>query len=133
VRPWGRRTSQGTLPESARSMGERGPMTAISTVAVVEACVALLLCDVSLLSTTGVSTCGATGKPRAELGDVVRTPVVVRPSKRSYLGAKGPSDDGCAEPRLNTSGVVPAGITAPRGVRSRGRGLSKGEYEGLDT
>jgi hypothetical protein len=118
VRPWGRRTSRGTLPESARSMGKRGPMTAISTVAVVEACVA--------------STCGATGKPRAELGDVVRTPVVVRPSKHSCLGAKSPSGNGCAEPRLNASGVIPAGITTPRGVHSRGHGLSKGEYEGLD-
>jgi hypothetical protein len=124
--------SRGTLPESARSMGERGPMTAISMVAIVEACMASSSCDVSLLSMTGASTCGATGKPRAELGDVVRTPVVVRPSKCSYLGAKGPSGDGCAELWLNASGVIPAGITAPRGVHSRGHGLSKGEYKGLD-
>jgi hypothetical protein len=107
-------------------------MTAVSTVAVVEACVASSLCDVSLLSTTGASTCGATGKPGAGLWEVVRSPVVVRSSNCSYLGAKGPSGDSCAEPRLNASGVVPAGITAPRGVCLRGHGLSKGEYEGLD-
>jgi hypothetical protein len=118
MHPWGQQTSRGTLPESVRLMGERGPMMAVSTVAVVEACMA--------------STCGATGKPRAELGDVVRTPVVVQLSKCSYLGAKGPSGDSCAEPQLNASGVIPAGITAPRGICLRGHGLSKGEYEGLN-
>jgi hypothetical protein len=107
-------------------------MTAISMVAVVEVCMASSSCNVSLLSTTGASTCGATGKPRAGLGEVVRTPVVVQSSNCSYLGAKGPSGDGCAEPRLNTSGIIPAGITAPRGIHLRGHGLSKGEYKGLD-
>jgi hypothetical protein len=107
VHPWGRQTSRGTLPESARSMGERGPMTAVSMVAVVEACVVSLSCDMSLLSTTGVSTCGATGKPGAGLWEVVRSPVVVQLSNCSYLGAKGPSGDGCAEPRLNADRVTP--------------------------
>jgi hypothetical protein len=93
-------------------------MTAVSTVAIIEVCMA--------------STCGVTGKPRAGLGEVVRTPVVVQLSNHSYLGAKGPSGDSCAEPWLNTLGVVLAGITAPRGIHSRGHGLSKGEYEGLD-
>jgi hypothetical protein len=132
VHPWGQQTSQGTFPESVRLMEERGPMTAISIVAIVEACVVSLSCDVSLLLMTGASTCGATGKPRAGLGEAVRTPVVVQSSNRSYLGAKGPSGNGCAEPQPNTLGIVPAGITAPRGVCLRGRGLSKGEYEGLD-
>jgi hypothetical protein len=59
-----------------------------------------LSCDMSLLSTTGCQPVD-NWETWAGLWEVVRSPVVVQLSNCSYLGAKGPSGDGCAEPRLN--------------------------------